>query len=118
MDWADNQGIKKSVTSILKLIGIISYVLERFRIAVDLTEVLLRYEQIGKENFRPSENIKFYVQNTGFTSSANCLAFVLHFFCLCIIKRALLNRFWKPTRNTKWTRSAMACCQAYLYIFK
>lgn len=45
----------------MKTIGIINYVLERFRSAVGFTEVLLRYEQIGKESLRPSEDIKLYL---------------------------------------------------------
>jgi hypothetical protein len=43
-------------------------VLGRFKSAVGLTEVLLRHDQISKESLRPSENIKFYLQNTGLTS--------------------------------------------------
>jgi hypothetical protein len=111
---------KRSVTYILKTVGIINHVLESFRSAVGLTEVLFRYEQTGKESLRPSENIKVYLQNTGLITSINCLAFVLIFFLfwLRLIRRALINRFWKPKKKMKWTRNATACCQAYLWIFQ
>jgi len=89
--------------------------LESFRSAVGLTEVLLRYEQIGKESPRLRENKKLYLQKAGLSSSIICLAFVPYvLFCLCIIRRTLCNRSWKQKRKLKWKRNTTACCQSYL----
>jgi hypothetical protein len=68
MDWADNQGTKKSITYILKKPELSMIYWKDLEVLL----ALLQREQISKERLRPSENIKFYLQNTGLASSITC----------------------------------------------